>query len=90
MTCLVRFVAEWMAEQINDGGELYQSHAATEIKRQFGSSFLYTNENGNEAIDRGVLTHFHRLTDQSVVWERGRRLWGKRLRQDEPGARAVR
>jgi hypothetical protein len=80
-------VARWMLEQIKKDGTLYQDQAAYEIASKFGEQFTYMNENGNLAIDRTVLKHFRRLTDETVVWERGYRLWRKREQGDTPGRR---
>jgi hypothetical protein len=32
---------------------------------------VYENENGNLAINRQVLKEFRKLTEKTVVWERG-------------------
>ena len=56
-----------------------------EIARRFGEEFTYHNENGNLAIDRRVLKAFRKLTGDSVVWERGERLWRRREGYDQVG-----
>ena len=81
----VRDVAQWMLQRLHENGELYQDEAVDEIERNFGSAFVYENENGNPAIDRGVLREFRRLTGESVVWERGEQLWRRRSTDDEDG-----
>lgn len=61
-------------------GFLYQEVVVGQIQRAFGDEFVYTNENGNQAIDRRVLRAFRDLTAGDVVWERGERMW--RFRED--------
>ena len=51
----------------------------------FGDDFVYINENGNLAIEKKVLNVFRKLTDDSVVWSRGERMWRLREENDEPG-----
>lgn len=82
-----RDVAEWMVSQLDKLPELYQEDAAFRIMAKFGKEFVYDNENGNPAINRDVLNLFRKLTAETVVWERGTRLWRKRAKLDEPGRR---
>jgi len=51
-------VAQWMKQQIEEFGELCQKDAADQIETQFGTEFVYQNENGSTAIDREVLKEF--------------------------------
>ncbi len=78
-------VAEWMVSQFDFNGILDQHFAAHGISGQFGSDFVYINENGNLAIDRRVLRAFRDLTEEDVVWSRRERLWRRRESWDEPG-----
>jgi hypothetical protein len=78
-------VAQWMFDEVVRRGVLDQQTAAYEIQRQFGKEHVYENENGNPAINKGVLTAFGKLTGDSIVWERGSREWRKRERYDKPG-----
>lgn len=78
-------VAQWMLEELRRVRYLYQGDAVFEIGRRFGSQFTYINDNGNDAIDRTVLKAFRCLTGDSVVWERGQRLWRMREKYDEKG-----
>jgi len=75
-------VAEWMAAQVEAAPYVYQETIASKIGRQFGSEFVYTNENGNPAIDKSVLKQFRKLTEGKIVWERSDRSWRK-LRPNE-------
>lgn len=78
-------VAEWMLAELGKVQYLYQQDAVYSIERKFGASFVYVNDAGNLAIDRKVLAAFKKLTGDSVIWERGERLWRKREQHDEPG-----
>lgn len=83
-----RDVALWMLERLEkSGGLLYQEEAAWIILQSFGQSFVYENENGNWAISRKVLAEFRKLTEDTVVWERGERCWRRRQSYDTPGRR---
>lgn len=82
-----RDVARWMSEQIESKKELYQEEAVWEIENLFGSKFVYENENGNPAINRRVLQEFRKLTEQTVLWERGGRFWRFRQAHDDPERR---
>jgi hypothetical protein len=77
-----------MVEKMNaDGGVLYQEETAHLLREKFGEEYTYINENGNLAIDRTVLKEFRALTEKTVVWERGERLWRTRERFDTPNKR---
>ena len=77
--------AKWMLEQLERKRCLYQEAAASEIAKQFGDHFTYTNDNGNRAIHKDVLNAFRKLTKDSVVWNREDRFWRKREQGDAPG-----
>lgn len=78
-------VATWMQGEIEREGDLYQDVAVVEIGNKFGNEFTYENESGNLAISRSVLAAFRKLTNDTVVWERGERRWRKRESSDDPG-----
>lgn len=78
-------VAKWMLEQIGEKKPLYQDKAAWEIKKKFGSSFVYDNENGNPAIEKAVLDKFRKLSGNDIVWSRGDFCWRRRRANDKPG-----
>lgn len=80
-------VARWMLDQVEREGELYQETAVYDLERQFGEDFVYENESGNPAIDKRVLKAFRKISEESVVWERGERRWRMREETDEPGRR---
>ena len=80
-------VARWMADEIKTNGCLYQDEAASAIEGFFGNTFVYTNESGNTAIGRDVLSAFRRLTEATVVWDRSVRYWRNRESFDPIGRR---
>jgi hypothetical protein len=73
-------VAQWMVEELHRVEYLYQQDAVYAIETRFGEKFFYINDAGNPAIDKKVLAAFNKLTGDSVVWERGERVW--RMRED--------
>ena len=80
-------VALWMVEELKNEEILYQDVVVYQIVEKFGDEFTYYNNNGNLAIAKPVLDGFRKLTGDSVVWERGARLWRQREGYDEPGRR---
>lgn len=76
-----------MAEQLEKKKWLYQEEVVWQIKQKFGEDFVYINENGNYAISRAVLKQFRKLNEDTVVWERGERMWRKRTSSDPKGKR---
>lgn len=78
-------VAKWMLDELKRVKYLYQETVVYDIESKFGAAFTYENDNGNLAIDKRVLAAFRKLTGDSVIWERGERLWRFREDHDEPG-----
>lgn len=78
-------VAAWMVEEFQRKKHLYQEEVVWEIKKKFGDSFVYDNENGNPAISKSVLKEFRKLTADDIVWERGERCWRTRITTDKSG-----
>ncbi len=74
-----------MLEQIDAENPLYQYVAAVEIRDRFGDAFVYTNDNGNDAIGASVLKAFKQLSTNNVVWDRSERCWRFREAGDDPG-----
>ncbi|MCS6137029.1 hypothetical protein G3496_19195 [Shewanella baltica] len=67
-------VAEWMLTQFQ-GRMLYQEEIVWRMKNEFGNEYVYTNDNGNYAIDKMVLAEFRKLTEGKVTWSRGEKAW---------------
>lgn len=78
-------VASWMLSELQRKGCLHQEVVVYDIETKFGKEFIYHNINGNPAIGKKVLAAFNKLTTDSVVWERGARLWRLREQYDGPG-----
>ena len=82
-----RDIAKFMLERLNDSTILYQNEIVHDIQERYGDEFVYTNENGNLAINRRVLVEFQKLTENKVVWSRRKRLWRFREDFDSPESR---
>jgi hypothetical protein len=82
-------VAAFMLQRLNEDATLYQDVVVSEIQDEFGEAFVYTNDNGNLAIDRKVLAEFRKLTDGKVVWNRGERFWRVKESFDNPDSRVA-
>lgn len=78
-------VAKWMFSELQREKCLYQETAVYDIASKFGEEFTYYNDNGNPAIGKNVLVAFKKLTGDTVIWERGERMWRFREAYDEPG-----
>ena len=74
-----------MFQELQRVGFLYQETVVYDIASRFGEEFTQINTNGNIAIGKEVLLAFRELSGNSVVWERGERMWRKRQSHDEPG-----
>jgi hypothetical protein len=77
-------VASFMLERLATDNDLYQDVIVSEILDRFGDEFVYTNDNGNLAIEKKVLAAFRKLTEGDVVWDRRERYW--RFREDYDGS----
>jgi hypothetical protein len=80
-------VAQWMLSVIQECGELSQNNAFYEINKRFGSSFITITNSGSPSIKGSVLTAFRKISDDTVIWERGDKKWRKREFYDTPGRR---
>jgi hypothetical protein len=78
-------IAAWMFEELQRTKALYQETAVYDIAKRFGKEFTYTNVSGNIAIRKDVLSAFRKLSGDSVVWERGERMWRMRAAFDVGG-----
>jgi len=78
-------VAQWMLSTIQEQSELTQNNAFYEINKRFGSSFTTISNSGSPSVGRGVLTAFRKISEDSVIWERGDKKWRKREFYDAPG-----
>ncbi|WP_281884893.1 DUF6953 family protein [Paenibacillus sp. YYML68] len=69
-------VADWMLNQLRSASILKQTEAVEYILHNFGEQFLYTNENGNESIDKEVKKRFKKLHGGKAAWDRDGFFWG--------------
>jgi hypothetical protein len=56
-----------MLDEVKRKGELYQDSVVGKIAKKFGSQFTYSNDNGNDAIRKDVLSEFRKISKDSVV-----------------------
>lgn len=75
-------VAQWMKSELENTNWLYQETVVYKIKELFGVTFVYLNANGNLSIDKKVLAKFRKLTNDTVIWDRGEKAWRKRQGYD--------
>ncbi len=78
-------VAQWMKSELENTNWLYQETVVYKIKELFGVTFVYLNANGNLSIDKKVLAKFRKLTNDTVIWDRGEKAWRKRQGYDALG-----
>lgn len=76
MEISVNKIAEWMFNEVKSAGILYQTDAVNYIINNFGETFIYVNENGNQAISKDVKKEFKKLHAGRAVWERDAFFWG--------------
>jgi hypothetical protein len=81
----VNNVALWMLSAIEEHGELSQNNAYYLINKQFGSGFTTVTSSGSPSIKASVLTAFKKISEDTIVWERGEKKWRKREFYDVPG-----
>jgi hypothetical protein len=72
-------VAERLRDEFESKGYLHQQEAVYIIESEFGSEFVYENENGNPAIDRRVLRAFRGLTEATAAWDRWDKSWQRKV-----------
>ena len=86
-TVTARDVAEWMLDQFGEQRRrwLNQETAVAKIRDEFGPEWSYRNRAGHWAIAEPVLAEFRRLSEDSVIWDRGFRAWRLRIDRDSPG-----
>lgn len=78
-------VALWMLSVIEEHGELSQNNAYYLINKQFGSGFTTVTSSGSPSIKGSVLTAFKKISENTIVWERGEKKWRKREFYDASG-----
>jgi len=81
---ITKDVAQWLFDTVLDKKHLEQEVAVYNIKDEFGDDFVYTNDNGNLAIEKKVLNAFNKLSGDKVVWSRGEKAWMPRQKFHSP------
>jgi hypothetical protein len=78
-------IAQWMLSVIQEQGELTQNNAYYQINKQFGTGFTTVSNSGSPTIKTSVLNAFKKISEDTVIWERGDKKWRKREFYDAPG-----
>ena len=73
-----------MVRQFEAEDFLEHAEAADLIESSGGLAFLYTNDNGNIAIDKSVLAEFRKLTEGHAVWMKSAKAWRARDPRTDP------
>ena len=74
-----------MLSVIEEKGELSQNNAYYLINKHFGTGFTTVTNSGSPSIKGSVLTAFKKMSEETVIWERGEKKWRKRQFYDLPG-----
>ena len=80
-------IAKWMLCKIEEEYYIYQEDIVYQIEEEFGEDYVYENENCNLSISKDVLKEFRKISEDTVVWERGEKMWRKREDYDPQGKR---
>ncbi|MHA0857818.1 DUF6953 family protein [Paenibacillus sp. CMAA1364] len=67
--------AQWMYNEVKTTGRLPQTEAVQHILEHFGTSFIYTNDNGNQSISKDVKKAFKKLHGGKASWDRDQFFW---------------
>ena len=76
--------AEWMKQQVEERGWLYQEYAARHLAGFDDERLSYFDQEGNRCLGKKVLAAFRKKTPD-VVYERADKRWRKRKDRDTPG-----
>lgn len=76
--------ANWMLEQYEEFGFLYQEGAASHLFHFNDERLAYFDKGSNLCVGKGVLKIFNGLTPEAV-YERSGKFWRRRLDTDQPG-----
>ncbi|WP_020620775.1 DUF6953 family protein [Paenibacillus daejeonensis] len=69
-------IADWMLAEVKERGILRQEDVVQHIADNYGEQYLYTNENGNQSIDKEVKKLFKKLHRGKAAWDRDGFFWG--------------
>jgi hypothetical protein len=76
--------ADWMLEEYEKLGFLYQEAAASHLLLCQDERLAYFDTQSNVCVGKQVLMIFNRLTPDAV-YERSDKFWRRRLATDKPG-----
>lgn len=68
-------IANWMLQELKERGTLKQEFVVAFISEHYGEQYLYTNENGNQSIDKEVKKIFKKLHGGRAAWDRDGFFW---------------
>lgn len=71
----IAVICEWMIDQLQERKQLYQRQVVDFIRSQYGDKYLYTNENGNPAIEKIVLREFRQQAKGRSAWDKHGSYW---------------
>jgi hypothetical protein len=77
-----------MLERLNLEGCIYQEDVVDYLVKANREEFLKENADGNQVLEKNVLSEFMKLTETTVVWVRSERYWRFRVAEDEAGREA--
>jgi len=81
-------IANWMQQQLNKDGCLYQDDVVDYIVKQKQECLLRENAEGNLVLGLKVLNAFKALNEHSVVWVVPDKYWRFRVPEDDVGRNA--
>ncbi len=81
-------VIQWMLDNLEKDGCLYQEDVVDFLVKQNQMDFLKENADGNLVLKLSVNSGFKKLTEENVVWVKPDRYWRYRVNEDEPGREA--
>jgi hypothetical protein len=69
-------IALWMFQTLKNAGMLYQADAVEHIRKNYGETYIYTNESGHASIDKEVKKAFKKMHGGKAAWDRDTFFWG--------------
>lgn len=81
-------IANWMQNQLEKEGCLYQEDVVDFLVKNELENFLKENADGNLVLIPSVLNAFKKLNASSVVWVKPDLYWRFRVPEDEDGREA--
>ncbi len=76
-------IAQWMQEQLDKDGCLYQDDVVDMLVKTKNENYLRENADGNQVLETTVLNQFKRLNELTEQY------WRFRVTEDEPSRNAI-